>query len=109
MPLVSAPVVPVTQVGQVKAPVVKLSTNGLDALTAKVPVVLGSVKVGLPAAACGVISTVPLPLPAKEIVPVDVPEMPNTGAMELTPTAGVVLVLANTDPPLRMMEPGVSV
>lgn len=107
--MVSAPLVPVTQVGQVKLPVVAFSTIGLDAPTAKVPDVLGSVSVGLPAVVWGVTSTVPPPLPAKEIVPVDVPGMPNTGAIELTPTAGLVPVLANTDPPLRMMDPGVSV
>ena len=109
MPLINAPPVPVTQVGQVRLPVTAFSTIGVDAPTAKVPLVLGSVNVGLPAAVCGVTNTVPLPLPAKEIVPVDVPGMPNTGLLEDVPTAGLVPVLASTDPPLSTMDPGVSV
>ncbi len=48
--LVKVPVV-AEQVGQVRLPVVALSTSGELAPTAKVPVVFGSVSVGVPAAA----------------------------------------------------------
>ena len=47
------PDVVVAHVGQVRFPVVALSTSGDDAPTAKVPVVLGRVRVGDPAVACG--------------------------------------------------------
>jgi hypothetical protein len=47
------PLVVVEQVGHVKLPVVGLRTSGDEAPTAKVPAVLGSVSVGVPAVACG--------------------------------------------------------
>jgi len=72
--------VPVTQVGQVRTPVIAFNTSGVVALSANVPVVVGSVRVGVPAAACGVIVAVPDVAPAKPKVPVLVPGIPRTGA-----------------------------
>ena len=71
--------VPVTQVGQVRTPVTAFNTSGLEAVLGKVPVVLGRVKVGLPADACDTIVAVPEPEPAKPKVPPLVPGTPRTG------------------------------
>lgn len=63
-PVIAPPPELVTQVGQVKFPVVVLSTIGSDAVTAKVPVPVGKVNVGVLAADCGTIVTVPELSPA---------------------------------------------
>ena len=91
VPLSAPPFVVVAHVAQVRFPVVALSVRGDDAPTEKVPDAVGSVSVGEPAAACGVIVTVPEPLPARPRVPVTDPGIPRTGA------ALAVIVLAVND------------
>ena len=66
-------------VPRVRTPVVALKDRGLDALTANVPDAFGSVSVGVPAVACGVIVAVPLVLPVNANVPLVVPAIPNVG------------------------------
>lgn len=63
----------------VRLPVVALSTSGAVAPTANVPVALGSVSVGVPAVACGVMVAVPDVLPAKASVPITDPATPSVG------------------------------
>ena len=64
-PVMAPPPDDVTQVGQVRTPVVALSTIGALALSASVPVVVGHVIVGVPAADCGTIVMVPEDSPAQ--------------------------------------------
>lgn len=61
------------------APVVALRESGDGMLMAGVPEAVGSVNVAVPAAACGVIVTVPLVEPARPRVPSVVPGTPSTG------------------------------
>lgn len=103
-PANTSPAVP----GNVKAPVVKSRESGADALTAKVPEVLGNVNVGAPAALCGVIVAVPLVVPAKPIVPVDAPGMPNTGAIVDSANAVELVGLPSTVPPGIVINEGVT-
>lgn len=70
------------------APVVALSVMGAVALAAKVPDVFGKVSVAVPAAACGVMVTVPDVLPVSAKVPSVVPATPSVGV------AVAVIVLA---------------
>jgi hypothetical protein len=63
VPVIAPPPDEVTQVGQVKAPVVRLRINGEEALTANVPLVFGSVRVGVLATAWATIEAEPLVAP----------------------------------------------
>ena len=73
------------------APVVVFKVIGAVALTAKVPEAFGNVRVGVPAAACGVTVTVPDVFPAKANVPIAEPGMPSVGV------AVAVMVFAVSD------------
>ena len=88
VPLMAPPEV-VTHVAHVRLPVAALSASGAEAPTAKVPVVLGSVRVAVPAALWGVTVTVPEVAPEKASVPVLAPATPKDG----------VLVKAGPEPP----------
>ena len=97
--MVNAPDVPVTQVGQVNAPVVALKISGEDAFTANVPEVFGNRRVGVPAALCGDNSTCPLLTPEKDNVPAVVPGTPKTGVAVGPGTPIDVVVFPQTWPP----------
>ncbi len=73
------PFVVVAHVAHVALPVAVVMASGLDAVTAGVPELVPNVTVGVPAAACGVSTTVPLVLPLSESVPI-VPDLPRAGA-----------------------------
>jgi hypothetical protein len=64
-----------------RAPVVALKLNGEEAETAKVPLALGSVSVGVPAIACAVIVAVPVVPPAKAKEPVAVEALPTVSVL----------------------------
>ena len=59
-PVIDPPPEDVTHVGHVRTPVVAFKTIGVDALDAKVPVVVGRVRTVEPAADCGLIVADPL-------------------------------------------------
>src|SRR5574343_367722 len=82
VPVIAPPPEDVTQVGHVRTPVAAFRTTGVVAPAAKVPLVFGRVRVGVPAVACGVIVTVPLVEPASPSVPIAVPDTPSTGVRE---------------------------
>jgi hypothetical protein len=74
----AVPVTLVTQVEHVIFPVAVVMERGEVAVTAGVPLLVPKVIVGVPAAAWGVITAVPLVDPTRERVPV-VPEAPRVG------------------------------
>ncbi len=79
------------------APVVVFSVIGAVAEAASVPDVFGSVRVGVPAVACGVMVAVPDVLPAKPRVPSVAPGLPKTG---VTVAAHVSAAVAERTAPL---------
>jgi len=81
VPLMAPPPLEVTQVAQAILPVVELIVSGTLALLTSVPLVEGSVNVGVPAADCGVIVAVPEVSPASLSVPIESPGLPRVGAV----------------------------
>jgi hypothetical protein len=78
-----------------------LRASGAETETANVPDCVGRVRVGVPAAAWGVIRAVPDPDPARASVPNTDPGIPSTGFEVKDGTALTALGFPSTVPPVN--------
>ena len=106
------PAAPVIEI----APVVELIERGAEAVETSVPLVLGSVSVGVPAAACAVMVAVPLVAPPRARAPVADVALPtvsvllaNTKFALSCNTLPVSYINCPAAPPLVGVVPGVKV